>query len=199
MAASPSHLVFPYPHGLLRFVLRAPLLFYRLGLGDLLNAAHILVLTTQGRRSGQPRHTPVEYRRHGRKISLVSAWGARTNWCQNLVGNADVTLQLGQRILGAQAQIVTDPAEALRAIHLFRRTAPGRYDTVLSYVIEETVNARTLPNLSGQFTIVRLDLTPEVPLPGLPVNLAWVWPLSLLVGVAAVGLFTFARLRKTQD
>lgn len=176
----------PYPAGLVRALLRAPLLLYRMGLGEVLNNLHILVLVTRGRKSGLPRYTPIEYRRHGSKIYLVSGWGTRPNWFQNLLENPLPTVQLGSHVQAARAQIVTDPAEALRAIHLFRRTAPGRYDTVLSYVIDETVSSRTLPNLSGQFTIVRLDLTSELPLlPGVPRDLTWL-PLALLVGLAAL-------------
>lgn len=185
--ADSAQMPLPYPTGALRGLLRAPLLFYRLGLGDLLNTLHILVLTTRGRRSGQPRHTPIEYRRHGKKIYLVSGWGARPNWFQNLQAQPQVTVQMGQQTQAARAQIVTDPAEALRAIYLFRRTAPERYDAVLSYVIDETVTSKTLPNLSGQFTIIRLDVTNgALPLPGLPEDLTWVWPGLLAAGLGLV-------------
>ncbi|MBI5667103.1 MAG: nitroreductase family deazaflavin-dependent oxidoreductase [Chloroflexi bacterium] len=184
----------PYPAGLVRTLLRAPLLLYRMGLGDALNAIHILVLVTRGRTSGLPRFTPIEYRRHGSKIYLVSGWGTRPNWLQNLLANPLATVQLGSHAQAARAQLVTDPAESLRALYLFRRTAPGRYDTVLSYVIDESVSSKTLPNLSSQFTIVRLDLTSELPLlPGVPRDLTWLPPL-LLAGL--VTLLVLPRRRK---
>lgn len=187
----------PYPSGTLRDVLRAPLLLYRLGLGPLLNALHIMVLVTRGRKSGLPRYTPIEYRRHGSKIYIVSAWGRRTNWLQNLLENPNVTVQLGGRTQAARAQLVTDPAEALRALYQFRRTAPGRYDALLSYVIDSTVNSRTLPALSGQFTIARLDLTSETPLlPGVPQDLSWLLPLTLVAGLGITAVLVFPRWRK---
>jgi deazaflavin-dependent oxidoreductase (nitroreductase family) len=187
----------PYPSGTLRDVLRAPLLMYRLGLGHLLNALHIMVLVTRGRKSGLPRYTPIEYRRHGSKIYIVSAWGRRTNWLQNLLDNPNVTVQLGQRTQAARARLVTDPAEALRALYQFRRTAPGRYDALLSYLIDSTVNSRTLPALSGQFTIARLDLTDETPpLPGVPQDLTGLLPLALVAGLGITAVLVFPRRRK---
>jgi deazaflavin-dependent oxidoreductase (nitroreductase family) len=171
------------------------------GLGDLLNAIHIMVLTTRGRRSGQPRHVPIEYRRHGRKIYLVSAWGSRPDWVQNVKTDPRVTVQLGRRTQAAQALVVTDPAEALRALYLFRRVAPARYDAVLSAVIEETVNARTLPNVSSQFTIVRLDLSDAPPpLTGLPVHreAAGAVALAGLLGMTLLAIWAALRLRQTR-
>ena len=187
----------PYPAGPLRSMLRAPLLLYRMGLGDVLNTLHILVLVTRGRKSGLPRFTPVEYRRHGSKIYLVSAWGAKTNWVQNLIEHPPVTVQLGQRTQAARAQLVTDPSEALRALYQFRRTAPVRYDTVLSYMIDDTVNPRTLPTLTGQFTVVRLDLTSETPLlPGVRPDLSWLWPALLAIGLGVTAALVLPRRRK---
>jgi deazaflavin-dependent oxidoreductase (nitroreductase family) len=197
--SSTSPPAIPYPAGALKALLRAPLLLYRLGLGDLLNAIHIMVLVTRGRKSGQPRYTPIEYRRHGSKIYLVSGWGARPQWYKNLLDDPLAAVQMGSRLRSVRAQIVTDPAEALRALYLFRRTAPSRYDAVLSFVIESSVNARTLPNLSGQFTIVRLDLTPdEPPLPGISGNLAWLGPLLLVGGVGLAALVIASGRRKSE-
>ncbi len=174
----------PYPTGLLRTLVRAPLAAQRLGLGALLPPLHLMVLTTRGRKSGLPRRTAIEFRRHGRKVYVVSGWGARPDWYQNLLVNPQATVQIGGRALAARAQVVTDPAEALRALYLFRRVAPARYDAVLGAIIEATVNTRTLPDVSAQFTIVRLDLNDSPPpLPPLPADLIWLWPVA---GLAAL-------------
>jgi deazaflavin-dependent oxidoreductase (nitroreductase family) len=170
----------PYPTGAVRLLARFPLLMYRLGLGDLLNSLHLMVLTTRGRKSSQPRHTPIEYRRHGRKIYLVSAWGERPNWYQNVLTDPVVTVQLGTKTYSGRGYQVVDKAEALRALSLFRRIAPARYDAVLGRLIEADVSAWTLPDQSRHFTILRLDLVTESPrLPGLAANLAWLLPVSI--------------------
>lgn len=182
--SSDNRFFVPYPTGPLRTLVRAPLLLHRLGLGGLLPALHLMVLTTRGRKSGLPRHTAIEFRRHGRKIYIISGWGTRPDWYQNLVTNPQVTAQIGRRAVPARAQVVTDPAEALRALYLFRRVAPARYDAVLGAIIEATVNTRTLPDVSAQFTLIRLDLSEGAPpLPPLPANLIWLWPAAALAVV----------------
>jgi deazaflavin-dependent oxidoreductase (nitroreductase family) len=196
---SPRNTLIPYPNSLTRLMLRMPMIFYRLGLGDVLNAIHLMVLTTRGRKSGQPRHIPIEYRRHGSKIYLISVWGERPDWYQNLLTDPLATVQLGRNQLSVLADPVTDPAEALRAVHLFRRIAPWRYDAVLGRLIEEDVNPRTLPDLSSQFTILRLTIIPDEPtLPGMPVSLAWVWPLALVAVLATVVFISLARRSETE-
>jgi len=188
----------PYPTGFIRFIARFPLVVYRLGLGDLLNSLHLMVLTTRGRSTGQPRHTPIEYRRHGRKIYVVSAWGARPNWYQNVLADPVVTIQLGSKTFSGRGQQVHDTAEALRALSLFRRIAPARYDAVLGRLIEAEVSGRTLPDQSGKFTILRLDLVAEAPrLPNLAANLAWLLPLLLVAVFSAATLLAVTRLRRS--
>ncbi|MEZ4667113.1 MAG: nitroreductase family deazaflavin-dependent oxidoreductase [Anaerolineae bacterium] len=176
--------VIPYPAGILRIVLRAPLLLFRLGLGDVLNGLRLLVLTTRGRKSGTARHTAIEYRRHGSKIYLISGWGNRPDWYQNLLTDPLATVQLGRNALSVLADPVDDPAEALRVVNLFRRNAPARYDAVLGRLIDSDISGRTLPDVSPRFTIVRLNIIPDEPtLPGLQTDKVWMWP------VAVIGLF----------
>jgi deazaflavin-dependent oxidoreductase (nitroreductase family) len=179
----------PYPTGLLRLALRMPLTLFRLGLGDLLNIMRLLVLTTRGRKSGQARHVAVEYRRHGSKIYMVSGWGERPDWYQNLLADPLVTIQLGRHTLSALADKVTDPAEALRAVNLFRRDAPTRYDAVLGRLVDDEISGFKLPDVSPQFTIVRLDIIADEPLLiGLGVDRVWLWPVALIGLVLMVTL-----------
>ena len=171
----------PYPSGLLRLALRMPLTLFRLGLGDLLNSLRLLILTTRGRKSGQARHVAVEYRRHGSKIYIISGWGERPDWYQNLLTDPLVTIQLGRHALSALADKVTDPAEALRAVNQFRRDAPTRYDAVLGRLVDDEISGINLPDVSHQFTIVRLDIIADEPLlPGLAMDRIWVWPAAII-------------------
>lgn len=171
----------PYPTGILRIALRIPLTLYRLGLGDFLNILRLMVLTTRGRKSGQPRHVAVEYRRHGSKIYVISGWKERPNWYQNLLTDPLVTIQLGRHVFSAMADRVTDPAEASRAINLFRRDAPARYDAVLGRLVDDEITGLKLPDVSPQFTVVRLDMIADEPLlPGLAMDRVWMWPVALV-------------------
>ncbi len=171
----------PYPTGLLRLALRMPLTLFQLGLGDLLYMLRLMILTTRGRKSGQPRHIAIEFRRHGSTIYIISGWGERPNWYQNLLTDPLVTIQLGRHTISALADPVTDPAEALRAVNLFRRDAPARYDAVLGRLVDDEISGRKLPDVSHQFTVVRLNIIADEPiLPGLRMDRVWLWPLALV-------------------
>jgi deazaflavin-dependent oxidoreductase (nitroreductase family) len=161
---------------------RLPLLLYRLGLGPLVGLLPLLIITTRGRKSGQPRHSVLEYRQHGTKHYVVSAWGRRTQWLQNLLAHPLVTVQKGQACFGARASLVDDSGEALRVLYLFRKKAPIIYDAVLARLSErETVNARTLPDISNRIVIVRLQPVAGEPTPpGLPSDFAWTLRLAVV-------------------
>jgi len=194
--AAPPRQVIPYPTGLTRIVLRTPLLLQRAGLGWLLNLFHVTILTTQGRKSGLPRHTPIEYRMHGTKVYMVSGWGEQPNWVQNLKAHPKVALQTGNRSYGATAHIVDDTGEILRTLFLFRKRAPAIYDALIARITEaEEVSAHSLPDLANQLTVVRLDLEPEGPaLPVLQADLRWVLPVVLTTGAA---LAVIGRVRRS--
>jgi deazaflavin-dependent oxidoreductase (nitroreductase family) len=185
----------PYPQGFGRWLLRLPLVFYRMGLGDLMNAAHIMILATRGRKSGLTRHTPIEYRRHGSKLYVISAWRERPQWLQNLKAAPDVLIQQGKRQFGARAEIVTNAGEALRVLHLFRRRAPFVYDPLIARLSErERIDERTLPEVTEKITIVRIDPTPTMPdLHPLPSSYGWVLPTMVGVGVILMLLISMTR------
>lgn len=172
----------PFPAGLSRQLVRLPIWMYRLGLGGLMSAAHTMVLTTWGRKSGLPRHTAIEYRIHGSKIYVVSAWGRRPHWYRNLIEQPVVRVCIGGQNFSARAQVVDDSGEALRVLYLFRKRAPIIYDPILAYLSNrQSVNSRTLPDVSDQFTIVRLVPSDDVvgP-PTVEADLKWVWPVAAL-------------------
>lgn len=177
----------PYPHGFFRWLVRAPVWLYRLGLGALLEGAHIMVLTTVGRTSGLPRHTAIEYRVHGSKTYLLSAWGERPHWYKNLLANPVVGVAQGDRRFPAHATVVCDSSEAARVLYLFRKRAPAIYDAVLARLSsEETVTARTVPAITSHFVIVRLDPAPDAVGPE-PVHPDWRGGgMALAVGVTGL-------------
>ncbi|MCU0514667.1 MAG: nitroreductase family deazaflavin-dependent oxidoreductase [Anaerolineae bacterium] len=179
--------IIPYPTGMLRTIARLPLSLYRLGLGWLVGLSPFIVLTTRGRSSGQARHVVLEWRRHGRKYYVISAFGTRPHWYQNALAHPCVTIQSGRRALRARAVPVTDRDEKARAVYMFRKNSPI-YEAVLTSIsTAETIDFRTLAEMSHEFTVIRLEPEagpPELPgITGLP---PWVVPLALvglLIGV----------------
>ena len=68
----------------------------------------LLLLTTTGAKSGQPRTIPLVYTRDGdRYVIIASKGGSPTNpdWYHNVVGNPSVTLEVGGESFLAQATI----------------------------------------------------------------------------------------------
>ena len=153
----------PYPKGILRVIVRLPMIFHQLGLGWLLRPMRLMAVTTQGRNSGLARHTILEYRRHGSKLYVVSGWGDKPHWVKNIVKTPAVTIQFDQKELSGHATIVSDSAEALRALYMFQRTGT-LYEAILANMSNaETIDLKTLKTVADKFTVVRFDLKKTAP------------------------------------
>jgi deazaflavin-dependent oxidoreductase (nitroreductase family) len=189
----------PYPNSAMRVLLRLPIWLYRMGLADVVSIMPLMILTTRGRKSGLPRRAVIEYRRHGRKIYAISAWGKRPQWVQNLADDPCVTLQQGRRNIAARAKLVDDASEALRVLYLFRRTSPVVYDAVLAWLADgQVIDARTLPDVSDQFTIIRFDPVEDPPLlPVVEADLAWIGPVSVLAAILLTVFLVINRTRRS--
>lgn len=190
-----SEHIIPYPKGLWRIAARLPLYLHQAGLGWLLRPFPVIILTTKGRKSGLARHAVLEYRRHGSKLYLISAWGEQPQWYKNLVKQATVTVQFKGQEWQAKASTVTDPGEAMRALYMFKRTSP-LYEMILASMSSaSTIDLRTLKVVSSEFTVVRLDLVNEKPtLRGISVTNRWIAPLLLGMTLLAMVWMVLARL-----
>jgi deazaflavin-dependent oxidoreductase (nitroreductase family) len=71
----------------------------------------VLVLTTTGRKSGQPRQTPLQYEEVEGNYLVASARGAQADWYRNLLADPNVTVQVKGRTFNGSAEPVTDPAK----------------------------------------------------------------------------------------
>lgn len=189
----------PHPQGYQRLLLRVPLWMYRAGMGEVANSAKLMILTTRGRTSGLARHIPIEYRRHGSKIYVISGWGETPNWYQNLRAHPEVSLQLGKQRIDARASVVTNQGEILRVLHLFRRTAPFVYDPMLARMSDQpSITPRTLPDVSDRFTIVRFDpIAATSGLTTVPTDYAWVWFALIVAGLLTALILALVRPRST--
>jgi deazaflavin-dependent oxidoreductase (nitroreductase family) len=110
----------PRPTGLIRVLVRTPVLLYRLGLGGLIGK-HTLLLTTTGRRTGRPRVVPLDYQQEGDTLYLIAEQGARSPWYRNLVASPEVDVQVGSRKIRGAATPLTDRQEKAHVLKLFVR------------------------------------------------------------------------------
>ncbi len=77
--------------------------------GGQFEGAPLLLLTTTGAKSGQPRVAPMMYRAEGERMYVfASKAGAPTNpdWYHNLVAHPDVTVEVGKERFGVHATVV---------------------------------------------------------------------------------------------
>jgi deazaflavin-dependent oxidoreductase (nitroreductase family) len=76
------------------------------------------LLETTGRKSGQPRRTPVGGSRVGDQFWIVSEFGEKSQYVQNIKANSDVRVRLGGRWHNGTAHLMPDddPRERLRSL-----------------------------------------------------------------------------------
>ncbi|HEY3468735.1 MAG TPA: nitroreductase family deazaflavin-dependent oxidoreductase [Amycolatopsis sp.] len=82
--------------------------------GGMFADKNVLLLTTTGAKSGQPRLSPLVYTRDGdRYVIAASMGGAPKNpaWYHNLVANPKVTVEVGTEKFEATATVIEDRAE----------------------------------------------------------------------------------------
>lgn len=76
-----------------------------------LRGAPVGILTTIGRKSGEPRESPLLFLQEGSRIILVASQGGRANnpmWYLNLKANPQVTFQTKTELLTLTAREATD-------------------------------------------------------------------------------------------
>jgi len=82
--------------------------------GGAFEGRDLLLLTTTGARSGQPRLTPLVHTRDGDRLVVAASYGGapkHPDWYHNLVANPKVTVEVGTEKFEATATVVTDRAE----------------------------------------------------------------------------------------
>lgn len=128
----------PAPHGLLRFGLRLPIWLYRLRLGWLLGN-RFLLLTHLGRKSGLSRQTVIEVVKHDQepgRYFVVSGWGNRSDWYQNIHKNPDVVISVGMRKLQVHAEDIPLP-EAVDILEEYTRRYPLAFKELTRLFLKE--------------------------------------------------------------
>ncbi|OBA84454.1 hypothetical protein A9W99_00885 [Mycobacterium sp. 1164966.3] len=83
--------------------------------GKFLQGAPVALLTTTGRKTGEPRVSPLLYMRDGDRVIVVASHGGReTNplWYLNLKANPNVSVQIKDEVLQLKARDASDDERA---------------------------------------------------------------------------------------
>lgn len=119
----------------------------------------MMLLTVTGRRTGRRYEIPISYVADGAAITCIT--GIENAWWKNLRGGADVTVLLGRKRFGGNAEAMTGMAnlpviESFLAtrprdarFHHVRRAAQGRFD------------ADDLTRAAQTRVVIRVQLWPE--------------------------------------
>jgi deazaflavin-dependent oxidoreductase (nitroreductase family) len=107
--------------------------------GGPFEGAHMLLLHTKGRKTGQPRVNPLVYLPDGdRYVVFGSKGGAPTDpeWFRNLVADPDVTIEVGTQTIPVTAVVITGPErDRLYARQVEARASFGDYERKTTRVI----------------------------------------------------------------
>ncbi|MCA9880256.1 MAG: nitroreductase family deazaflavin-dependent oxidoreductase [Thermomicrobiales bacterium] len=98
--------------------------------GGMFEGAPMLLLTSTGAKSGQPRVAPLVYTTDGDRIVIIaSKGGAPTNpdWYHNVAANPEVTVEIGAESFPARAEIAAEP-ERTRLFDAQAELMPGFRD-----------------------------------------------------------------------
>jgi deazaflavin-dependent oxidoreductase (nitroreductase family) len=120
------------PHGLLKWGFDLPILLYRARLGWLLGH-RFLLLTHQVRKSGRIRHTVLEVVRYDpatQESAVLSAYGERADWYQNIVAHPALEVQTGGHHY-VPLQRLLDTEERLEALRTYQRRYRRAFQTVI--------------------------------------------------------------------
>lgn len=110
------------PHPLLRPLLRAPALFFRVGLGRVFGH-RFLLLEHRGRKSGRLHRTPLEVvqwdaARH--EATVITGWGMRSDWYRNIAASPAVAVRIGGARWPAPAVRFLTPDETFALLDAYR-------------------------------------------------------------------------------
>ena len=166
--------------------------FHRAGLaawlGTPLTGWQCLVTTT-GRRSGLPRHTPLGYMVADGAVWVMAGYGPKTLWFRNLLDEPRTTLLLpGRPPIATIASEERDPSVRARILPPLVRSMKLPGSLIGSYP-PATSDERIL-ELVAWIPLVRLEAADGAPIPAGPDDpggLGWTWRQALAVGAMLLG------------
>lgn len=158
-----------------KLLYNAPVALWRLGFGPLIGR-FMLILTTIGRNSGEPRRGAVEYRSLHDKRYIMTTFPEAEQWYLNILADPYVTIQTAKGSESVQAVRVDNDVELLAAYRLFKRYKPFKsYSKAFGF---ETDDETLLENKDRIF-IYRFDPVNQQTPPSQEVDLAWIWPVMI--------------------
>jgi len=174
----------PYPSGLVKWLYKTPILFYRLGLGFLVGRL-FMVMTTLGRKSGQPRQTGIEFHEYKGRRYVFSAWGTKADWFHNIEANPRITIQTWRGGESVLARRITSDQELAEAF-AFAMSNPSMRMVMKSAGFGQNLEQFLVQK--DRFTFVTFDPTDQPTPAPLKADLAWIWAALWILAAGACAI-----------
>ena len=162
---------------------------WRLGLGPLLSVwptvlGRYLVITHIGRKSGLPRHTPINYTLIDGEIYVTAGFGQTADWVRNTRANPLVEVWLPD---GWWNGVVEDVTGQAGHVGKLRRVLidSGFAAPLFGGINPHRASAAEIARTTADYRLLRIRRTEARTGAGGPGEYAWVWPILtflLLVG-----------------
>jgi F420H(2)-dependent quinone reductase len=117
--SAPRFLNSPFTDFFIKWMSRVNTFMYRRGggegLGGTFQKRPVALLTTTGRKTGEPRVSPLLYLQDGERVILVASKGGSDKnplWYLNLKANPEVSVQIKKAVLDLTAHDATDEERA---------------------------------------------------------------------------------------
>ncbi len=167
----------PYPTGFMKWLFKTPTLLYRIGMGFLIGRL-FMVLTTTGRKSGQPRRTAIEFHEYKGRNYVFGAWGKQADWLKNIQANPLVTIQTWRGAQSVTARRLTTDAELAEAFE-YAMSNPSMRMVLKSVGFELTLEQFLVQK--ERLIFVTFDPADQTTPEPLKVDLWWVWLVVIAV------------------
>ncbi len=117
----------------------------------------ILLLTTTGRHSGQPRTTPLQYELDNEIYYLGSARGIEADWVRNLQADPRAVIQVGNQTFNVSAEIKTDTESVADFLELrFKRHPLMIRAMLITHGLPSWAGRKQLEKLADNLAVIIL-------------------------------------------
>lgn len=118
----------------------------------------ILLMTTTGRKSGEPRVTPLQYELIDGIRWVGSGWGKDADWFKNIRRNPHVTVQVGGDRYNARTELIEDVARVADFLKLRLDRHPLMIGLMLrAQGLPVKYNRQDLERLAMDIIVVKLN------------------------------------------
>jgi deazaflavin-dependent oxidoreductase (nitroreductase family) len=158
---------------------------FRLGLGPILGSpygGYIMVIKTQGHRTGKLRYTPVNYAIANDCVYCTAGFGKISHWFKNISSQPKVELLLPARSISTTAEVVEiaeEKRDAMRRVMINSGFAAFVFGGFNPYRISE----EKLNELTKDYIVLRFRCPGLVAGPFDPGGWLWILPTAALIAL----------------